>query len=485
MDSVSILFVPWGNPYLWKVTEYILDEGCDVSVKSFTTLPLLLQCLSPTYVVIFALDTLAPYSMNMSKSSGLTYYDVLNFAREAVLSKLRELNIDLNNIHVEILPGTGKYNYLDKSNFIRHGVFNGKITDYKYSLVYFLARYFIDNLVNLDPDICIEIVLDLTHGVNYMPTFTYDVVLTLSRILKYRFRRVSLKVYNPDPFSTPESVHTLNKAVDVKNLAREYMNESMSRAHGRFFTIIDPSYASLVDDVKLGDGFIDVLNIFTGSVINGLPLATLTFFPNTDVITKILDIVIERYASSTRMELENNVLRVNHPIAFNKGVEIVSKIMLITRLISMYVDEPIDGYYSLDSIKKIAQIYDSSTRNHYIIHREIFNMKEAILKKYVDRSGLKKLSGKYPFTITGTYREYLFEGEYSAEDEGGFIRNFLSHAGLEKNITLIKLNFHEDGSIDLLLKYGLDLFLDMKGKKVKVKDLIRKAAAKELIEVRL
>ena len=483
VDEIRFLFVPWGNPYYWKVTRYSFQYECKKTAESFTTLPILTDCLDPDYIVIIALDTLAPYVMGQLKRD-IDYYDVVEYARESVVDKLDKLAIKLKGLKVEILPGIGKYNYRVQDD-PKKASYEGMITDYKYSLAYFMAKHFMDRLEKQPPDISIRIALDLTHGVNYMPTFTYDILLSLSRILRYKFSNVSFEVYNTDPFSTSENIHYINKVVHVNNLSREPINEMLTPEHGRLIKINDPDKAQLIREIKLDIKQINQLNIFAGAVINGLPLAILTFYPDIESIMASLDRVVDLYARNTEVYIFENELRVVHPIAFSKGVEILSKVGLLGTLIRDYVDQPHDGYYSLDSLLKIAKIYDVSTRNYYLIHREIGKIKSEILDKYLEKSGLKQVSHLGPISITRDYREYLFEEKYTLGDKASFIRNYLSHAGLEKNITEIKLVLDKDAPPSLYLRYNLDREIEISSKKIKLIDLIREAALKDLIEIKI
>ncbi len=59
----------------------------------------------------------------------------------------------------------------------------------------------------------VEVHVDLTHDVNYMPTLLYKTVRELLQLLAYT-RTVVLHVYNSEPFAgkdTPLNVHLIEK----------------------------------------------------------------------------------------------------------------------------------------------------------------------------------------------------------------------------------------------------------------------------------
>ena len=485
MDKISFLFAPWGDPYNWRETEYVFKEDdLEISRKSNTTLPILIDALKPDHIFILALDTLAPYIKRLYKDVDIDYSKIIEYSREAVRNKLTEWDIK-EDIRIEILPGIGSYKYRIDETW-RKSYYLGMITDYKYTLSYFISRHFIDKLRGVDEDTLIQIYLDLTHGVNYMPTFTYDVLLSLSRILRYKFRKVSFIVYNSDPVIKGVDIpHNINKVVEVKNLAKEYMKEKMRIDNPGLFKFLDKRIIKDFKTLKIDKRLIEDLNMFIGGIINGLPLIILEYYPSIDKINNILTDIIMRYLRYTEVKANLDSLTVRHQIAFDKQLEILSKVMLISEIMNEYRAEPDEeGYYELGDLVKISNIYDSGDRNNYTVGKELYDIKESI-KEFVTKSGLKSIDFKNKITLTRYYREYLFEDKYSINDKGRFIRNFLSHAGLEKNITLIKIILKSGEDVKIYLKYDLDKDIEINNRKIKIRELINEASTKELIEVKI
>jgi len=82
-----------------------------------------------------------------------------------------------------IAPGRGKFGDL---------FFDGEMMDcYRYLLIR-LSEYLVKNK---DPDI----VLDITHGINFETVFTYRAISNVLSVMGF-FGEIKLRVYNSDPF---------------------------------------------------------------------------------------------------------------------------------------------------------------------------------------------------------------------------------------------------------------------------------------------
>jgi len=107
-------------------------------------------------VYILVLDTL-------SHLESENYEDIVKEVKEKTESFIKE-NLNIDNYEIIVCPGVGTF---------PNGKFYGNLVDYYSFALYELSKRF-------DGDL--EVHLDLTHGLNYMPVLTYRVVKDLLEI---------------------------------------------------------------------------------------------------------------------------------------------------------------------------------------------------------------------------------------------------------------------------------------------------------------
>ncbi len=163
--------------------EYLDDDG-KKSVESFTSLSLLVGRLGEEYssddVIVVVSDTLA---VNHNVYGILDSYDE---TIDSIKKKVREYMCGLEaDIHV--LPGT-----ISKID----GRVVGKPRDFYYMMLYTMT-----NLLKKHPRK--RVLLDTTHGVNYMPTLAYQAVKEALSLVGPPTGNddARLEVYNSDPVS--------------------------------------------------------------------------------------------------------------------------------------------------------------------------------------------------------------------------------------------------------------------------------------------
>ncbi len=191
MENTSII-ATWGYPPSWlKIRYKIYTKQGEHEHYSFSSLYPLKKTLNAKNTYIIALDTVLASQESGEKCS---YEKIVNRAESLVSKYLCEL---AGLAEIIILPGV-----------ITHGQsrFQGKISDYYYLLLYKLYSKLSKNLPN-------KLVLDLTHGINYMPALTYKAVRELASLLilkkalsKPEDDEMILEVYNSDPVHPEETI---------------------------------------------------------------------------------------------------------------------------------------------------------------------------------------------------------------------------------------------------------------------------------------
>ena len=161
----------WGSPKSWQLTRYVVELDLEIkelfkftnlsekeikplyqATKDYkSTLGALMECYKNASFLLLCSSTLA----DLPKKN---YKEVVNEAKVKIEENLKDPNycIDSSRVRIAILPGIGKFG--DK-------VFKGTVNSYR--LAAFLET--LKHLKEINPEI---LILDLSHGVNYMPVYT-------------------------------------------------------------------------------------------------------------------------------------------------------------------------------------------------------------------------------------------------------------------------------------------------------------------------
>ena len=178
---MRILVATWGNPERWQeVNYYFLTDSEDNYSKSKTT-----------YVPIFEIEK-PDRGIIIVQNSLFVEYNVFdeNLLKEKIFQKLKEFGANeniINNTEVIVTISSGKYK--KGNNF-----FSFRASFYDILLNIFIQLY---------PKVkdAKEVILDLTHGINYLPTATFLALSYLKKIYNFRIR-----IYNSTPIDMKENI---------------------------------------------------------------------------------------------------------------------------------------------------------------------------------------------------------------------------------------------------------------------------------------
>ena len=191
-----------GDPGRWKEAVYEIN-GLRVRSKS-STIALLTRAFSRGRVrcLIIAADTVA--IAGTGSASRMSYRQIRKAAAKYIKEKLQEI---LENSHVlsteAKLPRTD-----DIADAVRIsiapgiGIFDGIEFRGSLALYYIYVLLGSLSLIMESGGGELELWLDLTHGVNYMPAITLSAVLDAALVYMLSAKNASLtiKVYNSDPY---------------------------------------------------------------------------------------------------------------------------------------------------------------------------------------------------------------------------------------------------------------------------------------------
>ncbi|RLG74363.1 MAG: TIGR01897 family CRISPR-associated protein [Thermoprotei archaeon] len=311
MSKVKVLIASWGNPWSnfsksrlkyeslrWDEVKYVIN---DKELMSRSSLPLLYDYIEPSKVIILVPDSVAYGHLS-------NYYELINKVRsmyEEFLDSTLKFNPGKHKVDIAVTPSVGNYD---------NCLFDCDIPDFKVYVLYYIAEVLNELISEVSNDIHetnLEIHLDLTHGVNYMPTLTYSVVNDIATILSV-FSNVRLMVYNSEPYSkgvdvlrihVVEDRSTFNwpiyMAVNHKSLFRKRVKLKVNES--RFLDErIRCMLGSKLENLKS-------LHCIAASIQYGLPLIIYEFF-----IEDILKI------GSSLINIYRDYIAVNYDSGSNK-----------------------------------------------------------------------------------------------------------------------------------------------------------------------
>ena len=395
---MKVLVATWGNPAEWKETNYLLDNERE---KGRTTLRLIKRKVNPDKTILIGLDTLA--------EEGSTYEEVRKSAKNIYMRHLEELGISSDGVEVVVAPGVGSF---DGWNFI------GNMEDFYGYVMYMLADEI--STLKLDADLeNLELHLDLTHGVNFMPVLAYRAMREIAEIIPVNVR---LYVYNSDPYrrgSTSLKIHLVESSkiswkpslniLEKRPKLLKVIDESI---------INDESYRREIREVENLN--VDELNAFIGSIINGLPLAFFTFYPDLDMLGEVEKRVIILYSKYTlvREDSVSGRIEVRRRLSLGKDFPPLVKLTLVAKMLERFRLESEE--VELERLEDLRdKLFSRNEKINAMISSDLHKIEQV----------QSRLSNEW-----SKLRDYF-------EEPGGYDpRNFLAHSGLEKNVTEIRIS---------------------------------------------
>jgi len=208
-----LLIAVWGNPwyafdleehkkkYSWVPVSYAYRGVSDTNKKWRTTIPFLLEVLKPTRTLIYVPESVIykPFS---------NYEELKDYIDKIYKEFLeKECGISINEkINISVLPSVGKYkNNISDQKYL-HVEIRGSPLNYAYMLALNTAEA-IETLLSKhfkSPEETLEVYLEVSHGVNFMPILARVILQELLNIVAM-FINVKLVVLNSEPVPKEET----------------------------------------------------------------------------------------------------------------------------------------------------------------------------------------------------------------------------------------------------------------------------------------
>lgn len=423
-NVTKVLITTWGSPwknfidrrrgyseYRWAEVKYRL-LGTDEEVISRSSLPLMLNYLRPDKVVIIVLDTVA-YKLS-------SYKELINHVRDMYEDFIiNELGIKLSSIDIVVAPGVGKF---------PNGVFIGSASDYRSFILYKLSKV-INELLSKGLVNDLELHLDLTHGINFMPALTYSVVKELASILQVFLSRVRLVTYNAEPYvgSIKElNIHVIEDLMkfpwptySLINPKQIFSKHNLSNEECRN---LDVKIRELSSNYEL----IQRLTCVVAGIEYGLPLTIYSFLIDDGSDWNLIHSLIQVYLAYVRTDYDEGLV-VNRRLGLGSSFYELVKAVLTNSLINKLGIKQVTEV-SIDKLDELRKLLFSC--NHLMdvrISKDLHQIKEGIKGNRLHKwTLLSKVLG------SGTVD----------------IRNFISHSGLLSDLVEVRVSNDE-----ILLRY--------------------------------
>jgi CRISPR-associated protein Csx1 len=339
---MKILIATWGYPFAWQPTSYEFESIKKEHVR--TTLPVLIDALKPDKVLVIGTDTVL-YKENPTKECDSYTLEVENIISTLNQTPKNERYAALKNIaqdlikefiEAEVYPhipqnfrneekikvlinyNLGWYGYTNKCNKPICGFDLRERTPYDYyANIFYLIYKELKPLLNISDKL--ELYLDVTHGINYMPIFALKAIEWLASFISAE-KEVNLTVINSEPIPQPYVKGIVLKIFKVlektykgdffsKHLPKEWIEGKPKKLSPEFEKLFGGKSKEYRPDVEP----------FLASFIYGIPLGIKEFLPNLQEIENFVDKKIQEYESSIEVKVNtsNKCLTVKAPQLYN------------------------------------------------------------------------------------------------------------------------------------------------------------------------
>jgi len=430
----KILIAPWGNFSRWEEVIYSFDG---IEKESESSLSAIYESIKPDKVYILVLDTL-------SKLESENYDEIVKEVKEKTEDFITE-KLGIKNFEVIVCPGVGTFFDRDTNRTYK---FLGNLTDYYSYALYELSK-------RLDGDL--EVHLDLTHGLNYMPVLTYRVIRDLLEALAIK-NKVRLVVYNSDPYVGREkeklSIHIVEDEIvkpyyDFKGINVEFL---------RTVGFIDKKESgNLKKEINMNPKIKELkaikqnINVFIASIVYALPLMYSTFYIQNKKIKPYLDEIVNIFQSKIKINCNDKII--TRPLFLTENFNSLVMAWFISKVCEL--EEHIKEELSIEEIEELADTIFRENKYVQFVKREMNSIRN-IANILVNEYGIEELEKLHKKWVP------IYKFRVDKEEKFKF-DNFLAHGGFEKSITQIFISdytiekevIEKDGKIKEKLKVKL------------------------------
>jgi len=334
MIEKKILISTWGDPEIWKETEYEYNGRTKISP---TDLFIIDEVINPDKIIIITLDSIA----NTKENSVENYNTLIENVKKRIKKFLDKNGFNKNNLDIIVSYNSGNFEGLK---------IEGKISDFYYHILYELSKKFV-NLLYKQRKIKLTVYFDITYGLNFTPVLTYRALRTILRILAYKYD-VYFIILNSEPYKQEAilKVHEIEKRKVVPRVVI-YKNENFIKRY------------NLYDLFAFGSAF-----------MYAMPIWCLYFFPKSNPI-EFIDKLFKNFESSIKFKKENEIF-IERKKALDDDFENLVKIYLIYSILKEYGNNK--NVFKISELEKFSKdIWDKPELISYwsILYNEFQDIK--------------------------------------------------------------------------------------------------------------
>jgi len=440
---MKILIAVWGDPERWDEVNY---EYQGQTEKAKSTINLIKQVENPDKIVIICVDTLADnYVISYKNLFSNPYYSHIKDMAESAIKNfcLKEFSFQPDKIIVSY--GVGEFNNIK---------FIGNTQDFYYEVLKELSFFFGDIIKNSKEKI--EVILDITHGINYMPTLTYRALREVLQILAYTYD-VKLKVLNADPYIRQVKPEKLNINVIEETKIKPYLLAYRIDSNPDNVKPINSKENRIIEEIKKflkensycnGNNGLNIkIHIFLSAFIHAMPVFIISYLISSQTIKDLIDKISQMFEKHIKI-INNQKINIKREIEYTIEFENLIKAYLISLILENFGFSQKNDI-PLRDIKKIGSL----------IFRKLSIEKNTIKEE------LRKIE-KIKYKIQTNYNTYislLSSKKVSSNEIEINRRNFFAHVGFEHNVIELRIN---NNDIELTINQQL---------KQKVESLLKNA----------
>jgi CRISPR-associated protein Csx1 len=443
MSEKTLIIAPWGMPAQWQNTIYEFEGE---QYQFCTTLPLLLRKFKEADVVLIVLDSLVDeYKRERRESPCYECYDRLrDLIRRAGLSKsydeLREgvkgfveayvtclterSGEKIHDLHVVVAPAVGSPGGT--------WAFEGNAADFEAVSLYELGRLCAKKPYN-------RIVLDLSHGINFMPALTLRLAEKLAGILltthaELLERGVELLVYNSDPIGS--------RPMRINQIAKSRI-KSVHVLHELPRNLLRPR--EKLDDERVTEvnrHYVEAVRLAVSALHHPMPLALCTSkekaFKSLEVLERALKLWLEHIV------VEEHKVRRRLSLNPDGAYALLLSNSVARRLKSLDASYPTD----VERLKELAKLHQAVNENYYhLIMDELGRIADKLREKGYPKKiklfelldeepGEKRLNKRVMIAHAGLQKEFVIieEGKLRYMIEDSKLEEELENVGLLINM---------------------------------------------------
>ncbi len=369
----------------------------------------------------------------LSQNLGSSFKDLSGDSR-SYLEKSEKLRLNSKS-KVIVSPGVMSISLNGEQFLFRGDIYNF----YAYTL-YSLAKEFQE----IQGDV--EVILDLTHGVNYMAYLTLRAISIVLDIYSLKWK-ATLKVVNSDPYpiggqSDPNNPPSLN----INKVLEEEVKPSFKypAREGCIRTLAPSSFLLDSEKEEVGESIRKTMAKYSGieskyflnSINHGSILAMYTFAYDFETC---VNNAVKEFENNVEVKQRHQVLQ---KVSFTPSFESFVIADTIKKIIEVNREPELAPELALEKMIRMANIYETNSMLYTIVNNEL--------------NGIKEKMNSYESNNSWTPLSEIFKSKYSTSNESKVTpdkRTFLAHAGLPMGLVEVKKS-RENGSDFIMLRYS-------------------------------